>query len=142
MKLHTIEARLGESWIRDQVVLSWEQIKQDTSHWNDGHNVVLHEFAHQLDSEDGKTNGVPILPKNSDYLLWAKVMTKEYQQLCRETQQGVKTVIDAYGATNPAEFFAVVTETFFEKPHQLLDKHPELYRLLQSYYQLNPVEWI
>jgi len=136
-----IEARLGESWTRDQVVLSWEQIKQDTSNWNDGHNVILHEFAHQLDSEDGKAQGVPILPKNSDYAVWAKVMTKEYEQLCRETDQGVKTVIDAYGATNPAEFFAVVTETFFQKPHQLLPEHPELYRLLQRYYQLNPVQW-
>lgn len=95
-----------------------------------------------MDSENEKVEGVPILPNNSDYTLWAKVMTKEYKQLCRETEQGVKTTIDAYGATNPAEFFAVATETFFEKPQQLLDKHPELYRLLQGYYQLNPVQWI
>jgi Mlc titration factor MtfA (ptsG expression regulator) len=135
-------ARLGESWTSDQVVLSWEQIKRDTSNWQDGHNVILHEFAHQLDQEDGKAEGVPILPKNLDYSIWAKVMRQEYQQLCREVEGGVKTVIDGYGATNPAEFFAVATETFFEKPHQLLGKHPALYRLLQRYYQLNPVQWV
>ncbi|QIR40032.1 zinc-dependent peptidase [Tolypothrix sp. PCC 7910] len=136
------EARLGESWSRDQVVLSWEQVQQDTQNWQDGHNVVLHEFAHQLDQEDGKAEGVPILPNKSDYPVWAQVMTAEYQQLCNDVQQGVKTVIDSYGATNPAEFFAVATETFFEKPHQLLNQHPRLYELLQRYYQINPRQWV
>ncbi|ARV60209.1 hypothetical protein BZZ01_17635 [Nostocales cyanobacterium HT-58-2] len=135
-------ARLGESWTHDQVILSWEQVKQDTGNWTDGHNVVLHEFAHQLDQEDAKTEGVPILPRKSDYPIWAQVMTQEYQQLCNDVQQGVKTVIDRYGATNPAEFFAVATETFFEKPQQLLKKHPALYELLQRYYQLNPAQWV
>lgn len=135
-------ARLGESWTKDRVVLSWEQIERDILNWRDGHNVILHEFAHQLDQEDGKAEGVPILQKDSDYSLWAKVMTKEYQKLCQDTQRGVKTVMDSYGATNPAEFFAVATETFFEKPHQLLKKHPALYEQLQLYYQVNPVQWV
>ncbi|GAB1543228.1 zinc-dependent peptidase [Scytonema sp. NUACC21] len=135
-------ARLGESWSRDQVVVSWEQVKQDTSNWRDGHNVVLHEFAHQLDQEDGKAEGVPILQQKSDYPIWAEVMAAEYQQLCQDVQQGVKTVIDSYGATNPAEFFAVATETFFEKSDQLLKNHPALYELLQRYYQLDPVQWV
>ncbi len=134
-------ARLGESWVNDQVVVSWEQVQQDTRNWRDGHNVVLHEFAHQLDQEDGKAEGVPILPRKSDYHNWSQVMTKEYQQLCHHVQQGIKTVMDSYGATNPAEFFAVATETFFEKPHQLLNHHPALYELLQRYYQLDPVQW-
>ncbi|MFB2918174.1 M90 family metallopeptidase [Aerosakkonema funiforme] len=134
-------ARLGESWTNDQIVLSWEQVKQDTSNWRDGHNVVLHEFAHQLDGEDGKVDGVPVLQQNSDYLIWADVMTKEYQRLCDDVQLDRKTVIDSYGATNTAEFFAVVTETFFEKPHQLHNQHPALYQLLQRYYQLAPVQW-
>lgn len=134
-------ARLGESWTNDQVVLSWEQVKQDTYNWSDGHNVVLHEFAHQLDQADGRAEGVPILQHNSDYTIWAQVMTDEYQQLCNDVQRGVKTVIDSYGTTNPAEFFAVATETFFEKPQQLLDKHSALYQLLQRYYQLDPVQW-
>ncbi|NEU78874.1 M90 family metallopeptidase [Nostoc sp. UIC 10630] len=135
-------ARLGESWTNDQLVLSWEQVKHDIDNWSDGSNVVLHEFAHQLDQEDGKAEGVPILQSNSDYTIWAKVMTEEYQQLCNDVLQGAKTVMDSYGATNPAEFFAVATETFFEKPHQLLSKHPALYEQLQRYYQLDPVQWV
>ncbi|MEH2387851.1 MAG: M90 family metallopeptidase [Nostoc sp.] len=134
-------ARLGESWTTDQLVVSWEQVKLDSTNWTDGHNVVLHEFAHQLDQEDGKAEGVPILQRNSDYPIWAKVMTEAYQQLCNDVLEGVKTVIDSYGATNTAEFFAVATETFFEKPHQLLSKHPALYEQLQRYYQLDPVLW-
>jgi Mlc titration factor MtfA (ptsG expression regulator) len=135
-------ARLGESWSRDQVVLSWEQVQQDTRNWSDGHNVILHEFAHQLDQEDGKAQGVPILPRKSDYPIWARVMTEAYQQLCNDVQRGIKSVMDSYGATNPAEFFAVATETFFEKPQQLLNMHPGLYELLQGYYQLDPEKWV
>ena len=134
-------ARLGESWTTDQVILSWEQVQRDTGNWRDGHNVVLHEFAHQLDQEDGRAEGVPILLRNSDYPIWASVMAQAYQQLCHDVLRGVKTVMDSYGATNPAEFFAVATETFFEKPHQLLEKHPALYKQLQHYYQLDPVQW-
>ncbi|MBD2180746.1 zinc-dependent peptidase [Planktothrix sp. FACHB-1355] len=81
------------------------------------------------------------MQQNSDYLIWAEVMTKEYQRLCNDVQLDRKTVIDSYGATNPAEFFAVATETFFEKPHQLQNQHPALYQLLQRYYQLAPVQW-
>lgn len=136
------EARLGESWSRDQVVLAWKQVKQDLHSWEDGHNVVLHEFAHQLDQEDGKAEGVPILQNNSDYDRWAQVMTEEYQQLCKNVERGIRTVMDRYGATNPAEFFAVATETFFETPYSLQQKHPALYEQLQNYYQLDPVKWI
>ena len=106
-------ARLGESWTQDQLILSWEQVKQDTLNWRDGHNVVLHEFAHQLDQEDGLVEGVPILPRALDYAVREKVMTAEYLQLCDRVEDGKKTVLDSYGATNPAEFFAVATETFF-----------------------------
>ena len=135
-------ARLGESWLKDQLVLSWEQVKRDTSNWRDGQNVVLHEFAHQLDQEDGKADGVPILPQKSDYLIWKKVMTEAYFYLCNSLEQEAITVMDSYGATNPAEFFAVATETFFEKPQQLLMHHPALYEQLQRYYQLDPAQWI
>lgn len=134
-------ARLGESWTNDQVVLSWSQVKRDTYNWRDGHNVVLHEFAHQLDQEDGSAEGVPILQRSSDYPTWAYVMTAEYQQLCNDVERGMKSVMDSYGATNPAEFFAVATETFFEKPYQLLKQHPALYEQLQRYYRLDPVQW-
>ncbi|HIK05114.1 MAG TPA: zinc-dependent peptidase [Trichormus sp. M33_DOE_039] len=136
------DARLGESWTKDQVILSWQQVQSDTQNWRDGHNVVLHEFAHQLDQEDGKAEGVPILPHHSDYAIWSRVMTTAYQQLCNDVQQGITTVMDSYGATSPAEFFAVVTETFFEKPQQLHQNHPVLYDLLQKYYQLDPKKWV
>lgn len=135
-------ARLGESWSRDQVVLSWEQVQQDTLNWQDGRNVVLHEFAHQLDQEDGKAQGVPILLNTVDYSDWATVMTAEYQQLCQAANQGTQTVMDYYGATNPAEFFAVATETFFEKPRQLLQKHPALFQKLQAFYKTDPILWL
>ncbi|WP_414753267.1 zinc-dependent peptidase [Anabaena sp. CCY 9910] len=133
------DARLGESWTKDQLILSWEQIQYDIHNLQDGHNVILHEFAHQLDQEDGKADGVPILPNKSDYPIWSKVMTAEYQQLCNDIQEGRETIINAYGATNPAEFFAVATETFFEKPQQLLENHQSLYNLLEDYYKLNPI---
>jgi MtfA peptidase len=132
-------ARLGESWTTDQVVLSWEQVKYDLTHWQDGQNVILHEFAHQLDQEDGKAEGVPILLRDADYKTWAEIMTVEYQQLCDRTTKGQKTVMNPYGATNPAEFFAVATETFFEKPQQLMAHHGALYEQLQRYYQFDPL---
>lgn len=134
-------ARLGESWTQDQIILSWEQIQQDLHNWQDGHNIILHEFAHQLDQEDGRAEGVPILPRTLDYALWAKVMTTDYLQLCDQVERQHKTIIDSYGATNPAEFFAVVTETFFEKSKQLYQHHFSLYELLQRYYQLDPRQW-
>lgn len=134
-------ARLGESWTNDQLILSWKQVQYDTYNWQDGHNVVLHEFAHQLDQEDGKAEGVPILPRQSDYVTWMQVMTAAYQQLSQDVQRS-GNVMDSYGATNPAEFFAVATETFFEKPYQLRKWYPALYKLLQSYYQLDPLQWI
>lgn len=134
-------ARLGESWTKDQLILSWEQVSQDLLNWQDGHNVILHEFAHQLDQEDGQAEGVPILSRKLDYAVWSKVMTAEYLQLCDAVEHNQKTVMDSYGATNPAEFFAVATETFFEKPKQLNQKHQSLYELLQRHYRLNPLQW-
>lgn len=134
-------ARLGESWTQDQLILSWDQVRQYLLNWQDGHNVVLHEFAHQLDQEDGIAEGLPILPRALDYAVWAKIMTAEYLQLCDRVENSKKTVIDSYGATNPAEFFAVATEAFFEKPIQLNQKHQDLYELLQRYYRLDPLQW-
>ncbi len=131
--------RLGESWRADQVVLSWEQILVDATHWQDGHNLILHEFAHQLDTEDGTVNGVPILEASSSYHRWSQVFSQEYKRLCQDAQRGHPTVMDKYGATNPAEFFAVATETFFEKPLLLKKKHHRLYGELKRYYNLDPV---
>ena len=134
--------RLGESWNHGAVVLAWDSVKRGAVNFRDGHNVAMHEFAHQLDQEDGRSDGAPILEMRSAYSTWSRVFSKEYELLQHKTKKGKKSVMDKYGATNPAEFFAVATETFFEKPLQLKKKHPELYDELQGFYKVNPFEWI
>jgi Mlc titration factor MtfA (ptsG expression regulator) len=132
--------RLGESWQRGPVVLAWDSVTGRTSNVTEAHNVVLHEFAHQLDQENGVADGAPILEHRSSYVTWARVLGAEYEALQRD--RSARDVMDAYGATNPAEFFAVATETFFEKSKQMKQKHPELYDVLKNYYKLDPVTWV
>ena len=108
----------------------------------DGKNVVYHEFAHQLDQEDGVADGAPLLERHSAYASWAAILGEEYEKLIRKKKRHRKTVIRKYGATNPAEFFAVATEAFFEKPRQLDKRHPELYQELKDYYKVDPLEWL
>lgn len=132
------EARAGEAWQLGTVVLSWDAVLHGAHDPRDGHNLVLHEFAHALDQEDGAGDGAPVLPKRSMYGPWAHVLGEEYEDLVWLTEHGRKSLIDAYGATNPAEFFAVITETFFEKPAQLKRKHPELYEQLVKFYRQDP----
>jgi MtfA peptidase len=133
-----IQARLGESWKRGPIVLSWDDVLRGAADPDDGHNVVFHEFAHQLDSESGAMDGAPSLPKATMYTAWVRVMSNEYNSLLIDLEQNHRHLIDAYGATNPAEFFAVVTEAFFEIPLQLKSRHPELYEQLQDFYQQDP----
>jgi len=120
------------------VVLSWDDVRAGAADIRDGHNVVLHEFAHQLDQEDGSADGAPILERRSQYSAWARVLGAEYERLRQARRQHRKSVLDTYGATNPAEFFAVATECFFEKPVQMKKKHPELYEELKEYYRQDP----
>ncbi len=133
--------RLGESWTHGPVVLSWNDVKSGGMNDKDGHNVVMHEFAHQLDQEDGAAEGLPILEKRAQYKTWPKVLGKEFEHFVKLAKKHRKTVMDHYGATNPAEFFAVLTETFYEKPRQLHRKHPELYIEMKDYYNVDPLEW-
>lgn len=127
----------GESWGKHGlIVLAWQEVKNDSKNHFHGHNVVLHEFAHQLDQEDGSMNGVPKLDSNPEYQAWANIFTQSYQQLCSDLQRGIKTVINPYGATNTAEFFAVVTETYFTKPQALQSHYPQLYQQLKNYYKI------
>ena len=133
---------LGESWQHGSVVLAWDYVRQGAVNSEDGHNVVLHEFAHQLDQEDGIADGAPILEKPSSYATWARIMSKEYERLRSDMEHHKKSVMDKYGATNPAEFFAVATETFFEKPRQLKKKAPDLYAELKGFYKVDPIEWL
>ena len=132
------EFRAGESWSRGAVVLSWDDVRKGASDIHDGHNVVFHEFAHQLDQEDGRADGEPILPRGSSYAVWARVLGEEYRELLREVENYRRTDIDPYGAVSPAEFFAVVTEFFFEKPARLKRKHPQLYEQFRLFYQQDP----
>ncbi len=131
---------LGESWYRGPVVLSWDNVLHGAADGRDGRNVVLHEFAHQLDSEHGRVDGAPQLDCRSMYVAWARVLGEEYVELLDKTERNRKTLMNQYGATSPAEFFAVITECFFEKPTHLLRKHPELYEQLQSFYHQDPAE--
>jgi MtfA peptidase len=134
--------RLGESWKHGSVILSWDNVKQGGMNAHDGHNVVLHEFAHQLDQEDGAADGAPILERRSSYVTWAYILNREFERLRSHVEHHQKSVMDEYGATNPAEFFAVATETFFEKPLQLKKKAPDLYGELKSFYKVDPAEWL
>jgi len=132
------QARLGESWQQGVVVLSWDDVVAGAADIHDGHNVVLHEFAHQLAQEAGSSAGAPPLPRRSAYVAWARVLGQEYDDLVHQTAHHHRTLIDQYGATNPAEFFAVVTETFFEKPRELRARHADLYEQMQQFYAQDP----
>ncbi len=133
--------RLGESWGTGTVVLAWDSVEQGARNVFDAENVTFHEFAHQLDHENGATDGAPDLPSRQAYQSWSRVFQANYADFLDQLESGRKTLLDAYGATNPAEFFAVATETFFEKPRQLADRRPELYQELMGYYGLDPREW-
>ncbi len=137
-----LEARFGESWSHGYVILSWDDVLRGASDIHDGHNLVFHEFAHQLDEESGAADGAPVLPQHSMYIAWARVLSREYEQLIESIDQNRPTLLDHYGATNPAEFFTVVTEFFFEKPVELKKFHSELYEQLMLFYQTNPAEKI
>jgi Mlc titration factor MtfA (ptsG expression regulator) len=132
------DVMLGEAWLHGTVVLSWDEVRHDAADIRDGRNLVLHEFAHQLDGETGDTEGAPVLDQPSRYVAWARVLGKAFERLRKDAEAGRPTVIDEYGATNEAEFFAVVTEAFFEKPRHLKLRHPELYEELKTFYKQDP----
>ncbi len=159
-------ALAGESWSQGQVILSWQDVLDGARVVDDGHNVVLHEFAHQLDQETGNANGAPRLGSRAAHARWAQVMGAEFAALqarirAREAAQaralagwswleasadGLSTaepadLISDYGATNEAEFFAVVTEVYFEQADALALRHPALFALLRDYYAVDPRHW-
>jgi len=132
---------LGESWGDGRVVLSWDHVQRGAHDWTDGQNVVLHEFAHQLDSESGSNNGAPYLGSETSYRSWSEVLSRDFANLRVDAMYRQQSVMDHYGATSPAEFFAVATETFFEKPWQMAERHGELYSELFKYYRVDPRAW-
>ena len=133
---------LGQSQRRGSVVLSWDDVKHDAADIRDGQNVVFHEFAHQLDSSEGRGDSSAVLKNTSSYIAWARVLQKDYERLKVAAEQNHPAFLNKYGATNPAEFFAVATEFFFEKPNQLKQVHPDLYNELKRFYQQDPVSYL
>jgi Mlc titration factor MtfA (ptsG expression regulator) len=131
----------GESWSQGQVILSWRDTVEGAAIMDDAYNVVIHEFAHQLDSEKGYTSGAPILEGPHRYARWSRVMQRAYDRLCAAVDRREHTYLDPYAATDPAEFFAVVSEAFFEQPADLAHQHPDIYEELRGFYRINPLVW-
>jgi len=131
-------ARIGEAHYRGPVILSWAEIQLDAQDPGHGTNLVIHEFAHQLDMLNGSADGVPLLPPELEER-WQTIMSREYTRLERHARR--ETLIDPYGATDPAEFFAVVSESFFDTPLELKHTHARLYQLLSDYYRQDPASW-
>lgn len=125
---------LGEAWEGGPVLLSWF----DANEAPDGVNVVIHEFAHKLDMENGGVDGLPRLPAQMSRAVWAEAFSSAYEDFCREVDAGVETVLDPYGAEHPGEFFAVASESFFETPCRLAQRYPAMYAQLAAFYGVDP----
>ncbi len=133
-------ANLGEAWRRGPVILAWDAAKQGGLCDKDGKNLVFHEFAHKLDFLNDYSAGTPPQKSQKAYARWQRIMTEGYKKLIDNSKEGRATLLDKYGTTNEAEFFAVSTECFFEKSKQLERRHPELYDLFCDYYGQDPAE--
>jgi Mlc titration factor MtfA (ptsG expression regulator) len=129
---------LGEAQLRGPVILVWDAVRRTGRHPESGHNVVYHEFAHKLDMLDGRPDGTPPLHGRAEYQRWIRVCSREYLALRERAARGQHGLLDAYGATNEAEFFAVVTEQFFDQPIALRKRHAELYAVLRAFYRQDP----
>ncbi len=135
--------RLGEAWYRGPVILSWDDVLAGGRQEASGSNLVLHEFAHQLDMRNGSAmDGTPPLPSVDLASRWPIVMEREFQQLRRDCRRRDWPLLDCYGTTNRAEFFAVATEVFFERPAALSSRHPDLYDVLREYYRQDPRRYL
>ena len=132
----------GIAWHRGPVVLSWAEVRSELTGRDPGRNVILHEFAHYLDGLDGAPDGMPPQPNARSERRWYAVTETEFLRLVGSANRGEATLLDHYGASNRAEFFAVATEYFFELPHQLHQRHAELYSILQEFYRLDPRQWL
>ncbi|MCV2894058.1 zinc-dependent peptidase [Lentibacter sp. XHP0401] len=133
--------RTGESWQRGPVILSWQHSEQGADDAEDGHNVVLHEFAHQLDGLSGHTDGAPLLGKGHNPAAYERIFLDVFERHVKNVSSGRRTVIDAYGATGHEELFAVAVEMFFETPLALKADEPEFYDQLAQLFRLDPASW-
>lgn len=132
------EIRAGEASSLGQVVLAWTDCEEGAIHPHGAHNVILHEFAHQLDYLDGTADGAPPL-SGEQARHWQETMTRAYEHLRDSLHHHRKPWLDPYGATEPAEFFAVLTETFFQRPSHLKEQQPEVYKTLGGYFRFDPL---
>lgn len=130
----------GQAFMHGPVILVWDAVKREARHPESGHNVVYHEFAHVLDMLDGAADGTPVLHSQEQYRTWAKVFSQEFFSLRDRSKAGKKTFLDSYGAKNEAEFFAVATEFFFDKPLQMEKQHRALYDVLAGFYLQDTAE--
>lgn len=135
------EHRVGESWGHGAVLLSWPNVQADMGNFT-GHNVVFHEMAHQLDQADGLSDGWPEDLEAAQESGWQDAMARHYAAHRQAVDEGTHTFLRAYAAKSPAEFFAVLTEAFFELPHDLRANHPDLYAVLSAYYRQDPAQWV
>jgi hypothetical protein len=131
---------LGQAIAHGPVILVWDAVLHGARHPEQGHNVVYHEFAHKLDMFDGAADGTPPLFDHDQLAEWMTICSREFLRLRHLAKQGHKTFLDAYGATNEAEFFAVATEEFFDRPLALQEHAPDLYRVLRTYYHQDPAQ--
>lgn len=140
--VHTVksDARLGESWGDGRVVLAWSTLKQESADPHATSNLAIHEFAHQLDTLDGRADGAPPLSSGEQARNWEAVFSESWERL-KAAPANPHNVLDPYGATNPAEFFAVATEAFFQSPQALKSHEPHLYDCLKGFYRLSPADW-
>jgi MtfA peptidase len=129
---------IGQAFQQGPVILVWDAVLRSGRHPERGHNVVYHEFAHKLDMLDGTADGTPPLQDLDEYKDWVTICSREYLRLRHDAGKGKRSFLDAYGATTEAEFFAVATEQFFDKPTRLKEQAPDLYRVLKEYYNQDP----
>ena len=141
VEVHERTARAGESWHRGPIVLSWGDVVRGIANPGDGFNVVLHEFAHKLDEQSDGTDGVPSLQNADHFDEWVEVLTQEYEALETRVHHGDNRVLDDYALTSPPEFFAVATESFFEKSREMKKRLPDLYERLSRFYRVDPASW-
>jgi len=127
----------GQSWQRGQVIVAWDAVRDGAADPHDGTNVVMHEFAHQLDQDTGAANGAPYVGRGAQQA-WARVMNQEFDALRARLARAEPGVIEPYAATNPAEFFAVATEVFFNRPDALRTYEPDLYAELAAFLDSSP----
>ena len=139
---HAVEPASGESWLGGPVILSWEDTvaAMAGTEISQGYNVVIHEFAHKLDMLNGEANGFPPIHPDMSQQAWSEAFSKAYADFCRSIDEGEMMEIDPYAAESPAEFFAVISEAFFEIPLSVRIHFPAVYEQLALFYRQNPAQ--